>query len=443
MKKYVTAFMVLLSCLLIGCGKQEATEPEVETPVVEAAPVEQEVYTVVGNFAKGDSFTEIDRSTRSDYLREEFVKFNTCGKYTSIFSEHTEYTSKHLSMLEAIWAASLNNLEVYIKVDDDNAIENWYAYDATFDKSFTCKEYQGVVDYLGLPTSEAKITAFGTVTEIRDSEVVLSTSDVPHAISVSLDDIGKFEKGCQYHIEANASYINNKPYWLKYNLSNCQEFDITVVSDAAIVFEPPTGYSKIKPLNYVQDDEASDLLNIKGGGSYTAKTVDDAEIIYLAYHAGVDVYVKASIDNLFTIDDYILVDNNSMLFIATADDLMQYINDKYIPDSIGGTNALKVKLLCMSSNIHVTMGVSDNDSIDERPGYSYHYAVFAHGKSKVILKYTSETLGLEYNDLCDTKGKALDARYTKTVTEFKNETQNVYTDYTILKIDKITKKKKK
>lgn len=415
MKKLIV-FLAAFSLVLTGCGQVQ------EEPVVEedpfaniTPPVVQESYLdfdLEVPSIQSESKDVKDKAKYENITTSGYVRYEDC---TTILTDTNEYYTKDLTTAKLLFECATHCIPTMVKVSRSNKVLKWYAV---------------VQNAWYIPeSSDDVINLYKYI--LGDA----SDDNYPKDIGTT----GKIGGNVMGYTDGVLDVLVNGEH--KYILANDEGFvkdsfiekDIVVVTGGAIAtsdykepetvvdaipleYQCPIGYSKIKPLEYRATSDTSDVktLDIKGGGQYTTDSWEVAEVITLAYYSGIDVYVKTG-DNLFQIDDFILVADKQELDIRTSEELMNYVNAKSIPKSKAKptTKRLTAKLLTVTPSINLYSGVSDLDALDKRPFYSYHYAVLRDVKyNTYIMRYTSGTKGIDYLKWSKRKNKTVKCTYT-------------------------------
>lgn len=436
--------LLIFTFSLLSCSKTEEV-PETESEVVEK-PVESEYIKFNSNVSDAtEDYEQLEEVPTQGYVKVDILNFNNYGKKCTIVSETTEYTAKHNKTIEAIWAAAVNDLDIYIKANRKNVVEAWYAFDKLSQIYVKADSYKGVTNFLQLPGIGATANCFCTVIDTDKDFILIQINGIKYKLYTDTYDPLLFTCGQQYHFDISVDSVNGKPYWLKYTITNCTEIpkeDVTQNTEIeeTPVVNMPEGFDLIKPLDYTTESDTGNCkLAIKGEGEYTTNSVEDAEVIYLAYNSEMDIYVKTSTDNLYEIEDYLLTYGMEQLPKMNPEELMMFLNKSHAEPIATNKTESSGKLIAVSDNINVAMGVSDIDSVDERPAYSFHYCVINDKTlGKCVLKYTAGTSGLEYSKLVHTSGSKVKYTYSVIRTETK-KTGNIVYNYVL---DSIARRKK-
>lgn len=404
-----------LTLVLTGCGQSEPEpEPVVTDPFAEIeVPVKPTAYMTMNVDQPSIPIEPADVKDKIKYQNVTVSGYVRYEDFTTILTETHEYYVKSLKVAKLMYACSSRGMPVMMRVSHKNKVIDWYTV---------------IQNTWYVPTSLDEIIEMykfilGDPSDERYPLSVGDTGKIGGTISGYSD--GKLD--INVNGEHKCVYANDEMY----NTGDFIEKDIKVITGGALAttdyvqpeeeavtapleYQCPVGYSKIKPLEYRYVSDTSDVntLDIKGGGQYTTDTWEIAELITLAYYSGIDVYIKTG-DNLFQIEDFILVEDKQELDITTSEELMNHVNSKVSSKPKPKTTKLTAKLLTVTPSINLYAGVSDLDAIDRRPFYSYHYAVLQDSKYRIrIVRYTSGTKGIDYLDLYKHKNSKVKCKIT-------------------------------
>lgn len=410
-------FLLALSAtiLLTGCGKPE---PEPVQEVVDPfegieVPVQPKAYMTMDVAPATIPIEPSDVKHKAKYQSVTVSGYIQYEDFVTIITETHEYYVKSLKVAKLMHACSSMGMPVMMRVSHKNKVIDWYT--VIQNGWYAPKSMSEVVEMykfiLGDPSNDCYPLSVGDTGRLGGTLVGYTDGK----LDININGEHKYV------------YANDDAYIT----GDFMEFDVKVITGGAlatadyVVPEPeenavpldyqcPVGYSKIKPLEYKYVSDTSDVntLSIKGGGQYTTDTWEVAELITLAYYSGIDVYIKTG-DNLFQIEDYILVEDKQELDISTSEELMNHVNAKINRKPKPKTSKLTATLLTVTPSINLYSGVSDLDAIDRRPFYSYHYAVLQDSKYHTrIVRYTSGTKGIDYLNLYKHKNSKVKCKVT-------------------------------
>lgn len=405
--------LLLLVVMLTGCSSNTSVLKTTENQIV-ADPVVETYFKCTGPTWADGEFTEIPKEDITYFQSIAFVNTSMFDNYAYLDTDTYRYKSD-LDTAKILWCATKLGYTTCVDTQSDTVLD-FYLYDDANDKYFTAKDYIGVLSYAKVPKEESNFTACGRVLDkSKDLTLFINNSKLKFTISEDLMDYVNLDS--YITVEGYVTCKNSAEYDISYLITKINETTSeSVSSNHTEDFVPEVGYFKIKPLSYVMDDEqeldseseyntAVERLRIKEGGLYTTPTIDDSEIIYLAYWCGLDVYIHTSSDNIYNIDDYVIVDDNKPLDLQSSDDLMNYINAKYLPSNTHPTMYTdKYTLAAISSHINSNTTISGINSDYKDDCYSYHYAVLKNKDSTLLARFTSNTKGIGYNTLADGVG---------------------------------------
>ena len=134
-----------------------------------------------------------------------------------------------------------------------------------------------------------------------------------------------------------------------------------------------------------------------------------------------------------------IVDDNKPLALQSPEDLMNYINAKFLSNNTPPTMYTgKYSLAAISSHINSNTTISGINSNYKDDCYSYHYVVLKNKDSTLLARFTSNTKGIGYNTLASGVSSEYKIRCFPTYIATTNE--SVY-HYELLSIERSKKKK--
>lgn len=400
--KRLVVIGLLLMISVTGCTSASVDEPIVETPVTEApTPVQVESisWDIPVSMLDVKSIEVKDIGAYVSTTVESYIKYK--GKCT-VLTNTDEYTVDSLATAKLMFRCSKSGIPIMSKVSSKGTITSWYAVianvwyrvdsEATLDK--VCQYVIADPTDIDYPVKDSiSGTISGTVTAVTDG-----------SLSVSVDG-NTYTVMCETTDYAVSDFVTlavtiNKDHTIATK-------DYIASDDVTTVYECPAGYAQIKVANFECADDTNTICTT-GGDYYTTTDSKIAELITLAYHSGLDVYIKTG-EDLFAIQFVDIVDKGIKLNITTPAELMQYVNANAGRAKLGKYTK-NCKLLAVTPSVNVHTGT---DLMDSKPFYSFHYAVLRQSDgTRIIAKYTSKTKGIDYLDLDKYHNKALHCTYT-------------------------------
>lgn len=412
MKKKLVIALMAVCIISSGCGKE--VEPVVDPFANISSPVQPEEFFKIDERVPNLTLKPKNIKNKNVYTNITACAYVAYKDKSTVLTSVREYIAPSVKDAKLIYLCSEYGLPVMVSLTGDKTItkwftvfnDEWYSVTSKSDLELLYRNLLADPTHPDYPLSEgSKGSLSGKVTDAVDNEATVVVNGTQYTLTVndasSLVDT-YIDKS--FEVSADGSLV----------ASDFEDLSDLASTEEVLKYECPVGYSKIKPLDYVTDvlSDESNTISIKGGGSYTTSSSAVAELLTLAYYSGLDVYIKTG-DSLFSIEDFILVDNRNELDVTCSAELMEYINARYVDKVKPGTSTTKVKLLAVLPSINLYEGVSDLDAIDKRPFYSYHYVVIEDGKGRpYIVEYTSGTKGIDYLKLNKYLNKTVTCKFT-------------------------------
>lgn len=439
--------LLLLVVMLTGCSGNTSVLETTENQIT-ADPVVETYFKCTGSTWSEGEFTEIPKEDITHFQSIAFVSTTMFEDYAYLDTDTYRYKSD-LDTAKILWCATKLGYTTCVDTQSDT-ISDFYLYDDENDNYFTAKDYTGVLSHAKVPKDGNTFTACGRVLD-KSTDLTLYVDNSKLKFTISEDLMDYVDLDSYITVEGYVACKNSAEYDISYLITKINETTSeSVSSNHTEDFVPEVGYFKIKPLSYVMDDEqeldseseystAVERLRIKEGGLYTTPTIDDSEIIYLAYWCGLNVYIHTSLDNIYNIDDYVIVDDNKPLDLQSPEDLMNYVNAKCLPSDTHLTAIIgKYSLAAISSHINSNTTISGINSNYKDDCYSYHYVVLKNKDSTLLARFTSNTKGIGYNTLADGVGSTYKISCFPT---YIGTTDDSVYHYELLNIERSKKKK--